>query len=185
MYKTVEKLQEVGFSKFQEQLQRQAFAYEWGAYILDALQPVPAANVITLKEQRDIRNAYLLITTKCDGHAVENVLESCAQGDAQAAFLSVRNFFHRNTQAGKTYAYKKLFGATMANTNSNITSWIAVVPRLAKILIASGGQADAAAQLSIFLDGLLPEFENIKIFLDQVANLDYDDACRRTLDYAQ
>jgi hypothetical protein len=184
MYKTVEKLQDVGFPKFQEQLQRQAFAYEWGAYILDALQPVPAANVITLKEQRDIRNAYLLITTKCDGHAVENVLESCAQGDAQAAFLSVRNFFHRNTQAGKTYAYKKLFGATMANTNSNITSWIAVVLRLAKILIASGGQADAAAQLSIFLDGLLPEFENIKIFLDQVANLDYNDACRRTLEYA-
>jgi hypothetical protein len=127
MYKTVEKLQDVGFPKFQEQLHRQAFPYEWGGYILDALQPVPAAHVITLKEQRDMRNAYLLITTKCDGHAVENILESCAQGDAQAAFLSVRNYFYRNTQAGKTYAYKNFFTATMANTNSNITSWIAVV----------------------------------------------------------
>ena len=91
MYKTVGKLQDVGFPKFQEQIQRQAFAYDWGAHILDALQPVPAANVITLKEQRDIRNAYLLITTKCDGHPVENIFEACAQGDAQNAFLSVGN----------------------------------------------------------------------------------------------
>ena len=185
MYKTVEKLQVVGFPKFHEQLQRQAFAYEWDGCILDAAQAVPAANSITLKTQRDIRNAYLIITTKCDGHAVENILESCTMGDAQAAFSAVRNYFHRSTQAGKTFAYKNFFTATMANTNSNITQWVAAVPRLAKILIASGGQADAAAQLSIFLDGLLPEFKSIKVFLDQVANLDYDDACRRTMDYAQ
>ena len=106
-----------------------------------------------------MRNAYLLITTKWHGHPVENILETCAQGDAQNAFLSVRNYFHRNTQAGRTHAY-----STMANANSNITAWIAVVPRLAKILVASGGQADTAAQLSIFLAGLLPEFENIKTF---------------------
>ena len=184
MYKTVEKLQDVGFPKFQEQLIRQAFACEWEDCILDATQPVPAAHVITLKTQRDLRNAYLLIMSKCDGHPVENVLEACAQGDAQAAFVAVRNYFHRSTQAGVTAAYKSFFTATMANTNSNITQWIAVVPRLAKILISSGGQAGATAQLSIFLDGLLPEFDQIKTFLDQVAGLDYDDACRRTMDYA-
>ena len=184
MYKSVDKLKDVGFPKFQDQLDRQAFAYEWGAHILDATQAVPAPGVITLKDERDIRNAYLVITSKCDGHPVENILEACPQGDAQTAFVSVRNYFHRNTQAGRTYAYKEFFGATMANTNSNVTAWIAVVPRLAKILVASGGQADQAAQLSIFLAGLLPEFEPIKIFLDQVANLDYNDACRRTLDYA-
>ena len=173
MYKTVEKLAEVGFPKFQDQLQRQAFAYEWAPYILDATQAVPAANVLTMKAQRDIRNAYLVITTKCDGHPVENILESVAQGDAQAACTAVRTYFHRSTQAGKSHAYKTFFGASMANTNSNITAWVAAVPRLAKILIAVGGQADAAAQLSIFLDGLLPEFGPIKVFLDQVQNLDY------------
>jgi hypothetical protein len=185
MYKTVETLKVVGFSKFQEQLKRQAFAYEWGGYILDAAQAVPAPNALTLKAQRDIRNAYLLIMTKCDGHVVENVLSTCAEGDAQAAFEAVRNYFHRNTQAGKTFALKAFSGATMASTNNNVTEWIATVPRLANILIAAGGQADAAAQLSIFLDGLLPEFEVIKVFLDQTANLTYADACKRTLDYVE
>ena len=184
MYKTVESLQKVGFPKFQEQLLRQAFAYEWGGFILDATQPVPGPNVITLKEQRDVRDAYLLITTKCDGHLVENILESVPQGDAQAAFVAVCDYFHWPTQSGKTTAYKDFFGASMASTISNITEWIAVVPRLAENLIACGGQADATAQLSIFLDDLLPEFALIKVFLDQAANPDYNDAARRTLDFA-
>jgi hypothetical protein len=156
MYKTVETLKKVGFPKFHEQLLRQSFAYEWSPFILDTTIAVPGVNAMTLKEERDTRNAYLVIVTKCDGHLVDNILESCPQGDARAAFTAVRNYFHRPTQGGQTKAYKDFFGATMASTDTNITQWVAAVPRLAKILIACGGQADATACISIFLDGLLP-----------------------------
>ena len=121
MYKTVETLKKVGFPKFHEQLLRQSFAYEWSPHILDTTIAVPGADAITLKEERDARNAYLVILTKCDGHLVENILESVPKGDARAAFTAVRNYFHRPTQGGKTKAYKDLFGATMASTDSNIT----------------------------------------------------------------
>ena len=44
MYKTVEKLHDVGFAKFHEQLQRQAFAYEWGGFILNTTHEASVPN---------------------------------------------------------------------------------------------------------------------------------------------
>ena len=183
MYKTVECLKDTDFAKFKDQLGRQAYAYEWDAHILNPGLPVPGR--LNLKDERDIRNAYMVIMNKCDGHPVENLLKACTQGDAQGAFRTVHNFFHRDTQAGKSAAYKDFYGASMANTDSNIVKWVAMVPDKAEILIAAGGQADAAAQLSIFLDGLLPEFKPIKTILEQTVNLTFADATLRVMDYAQ
>ena len=127
----------------------------------------------------------MVIVNKCDGHTVEHLLESCEQGDAQGAFRIVHNYFHRDSQAGKTVAFKDFYGATMANTDTDIVSWVARVRSLAKILIAAGGQANEDAQLSILLDGLLPEFKPIKTILDQTDALTYAIATTKIVDYAQ
>ena len=123
LYKTVGELKEIGYPKFKEQLRKQSFAYEWDDHILDLTLPIPAApSQVALRNRR---NAYMVIVNKCDGHTVEHLLESCEQGDAQGAFRIVHNYFHRDSQAGKTVAFKDFYGATMANTDTDIVSWVA------------------------------------------------------------
>ena len=143
LYKTVEPLKDVGYHKFREQLNRQSYAYEWPAHILDFDAAVPED--LSLKQERDVRNAYLVIMSKTDGHPVENLLEACTQGDARQAFRLVHNHFHRDSQSGRTAAYKDFFGATMSKTDTNIIEWTALVSRKAKVLLQAGGQADPTA----------------------------------------
>ena len=183
MYQTVDKLNEVGFPKFKQLIERQAYCYEWPKFILDRNVEVP--DELDLKQQRDVRNAYLLIMRKADGHPVESSLEQIEVGNARLAFRAVHNHFNPDTQAGRTACYKQLYTATMANTGSNILQWAALVPRRAKILIESGGEATESAQLFVLMDGLLPEFEKIKDILQDKDELTWLVATRKLIGYAQ
>ena len=186
MYKTVGSLKDTEYHKFQKQLQLQAYAYGWPSYILSS---DPAAAVLqnpTQKQELDARNAYLVLMNKTQGHTVENLLEACPQGDARQAYLIVHRFFHRNSQTGRTTSYKDFYGATMATTDTNIVEWIATVPRLAKILEQAGGQAaNEGAQLSVLLDGLLPEFEPVQTILNLTTDLRLSVAVTKIMDFAQ
>jgi hypothetical protein len=183
MYQTVDKLNDVGYYKFKQLLERQAYCYEWPDFILDKNAEVP--NELDLKQQRDVRNAYLLIMRKADGHPVESTLEQIEVGNARLVFRAVHNHFNPDTQAGRTASFKQFYTATMGNTGSNIIQWTALVPRRAKVLIESGGEANEAAQLSVLMDGLLPDFEKIKDILNDRDDLTLLVATSKLIGYAQ
>jgi hypothetical protein len=149
LHKTVGSLKDVGYYKLKQQLERAAYAYNWPEHILDLTAEEPEE--LNDEQKRAVRNAYLIIMAKTDGHPVENVLELCPIGDARGAFRLLDNFFHRTTQSGKTAAYQDFFNATMANSDTNIVEFTALVSRKARILIQAGGQADHSAKLSVLL----------------------------------
>ena len=96
MYDSVESLKDTSFHKLQQQLERAAYVYGWPANILDVdndnVDPNPDAETL-----HHIKNAYMVITTKCDGHPVENLLEAIQIGDAVAAWRCVYRHFNKNT----------------------------------------------------------------------------------------
>jgi hypothetical protein len=175
MYKTVKPLKEVGPHKFTAQLTRQAYAYGWPPHILDrsiddltdeerkAQHDDPNQSEAHLKNIYNIRNAFLVISTSCDGHQVENLMEMCPQGHARKAYDIVCTFFNPKTTSGKSEQYQSFFGSSMASSHTNIVEWVALVTRSAKDLISVGGQVDESAQISVLLSGLLPEFKDIKL----------------------
>ena len=81
--------------------------------------------------------------------------------------------------------YKAFVNATMASTGSTIVEWAATVRRNAKYLRLVGGQADDSAQLSVLLEGLLDEFSEIKLILDETDNLSLDKAIQRLTNHAR
>ena len=103
MYESIEPLNKTNFHKFQQQLGRAAFAYSWPDFILDVSQDVDANPDVAAT--RHIKNAYMVIMTKCDGHPVENLLESIQIGDAAAAWRCVYYHFNKNTVALCYYVF--------------------------------------------------------------------------------
>ena len=67
-----------------------------------------------------IRNAYLLLSRRCDNTTAAFVLEVCPQGDVVTAFNSVCDYHYPRTQAGKQRAYRAFNQATMANSHTTI-----------------------------------------------------------------
>jgi hypothetical protein len=183
MYQTVDELTASGFAKFRKSLELQAYAYDWHASILNPDAEVPEEP--TSKQICDVRNAYMLIARKTQGHPVENTLGRVKMGDAREAFKAVHAYFHPDSQSGRTASFKQFYGATMANTSTNIIGWPATVQERARNLEEVGGKADETAQLSILLGGLLPEFEKIKDILEDRDNLTFDLACNKLTAYAQ
>ena len=120
-----------------------------------------------LKTLLDIQNAYMVITTKCDGHQVEHLLETVEESRARAVVDTIRDYFYPNSTAGRRSIIKKFHNATMANSSTNIISWVALVRQNAKHLRGVGGSADEEEELSVLLNGLLPEFDKIKLILDE------------------
>ena len=117
MYGTVDTLSSSGYFNFRKSLELQAYAYDWPGYILNSAAAVPEAP--TLKQKRDVRNAYLLIARKTQGHAVENGIERIEVGDAREAFKAVHAYFHPDSQSGRTASFKQFYNATMDNTGTN------------------------------------------------------------------
>ena len=126
---TVPKLSESTFDTVDAALKRVAFKCLWADWILDPAIQKPALRNLTDKEDADERNAYMIITEKSQGHQVAYSMESVALGDAKAAYAAFFQHFHRSTAAGRHEATRNFYNATMANTNTNITEWLALVPR--------------------------------------------------------
>jgi hypothetical protein len=182
----VQSLKEVSYDKWKQQLERQAYAHGWPTNILDLQADEYDANDdAELEVTLNVRNAFMIIMNKTDGHDVEHLLEDCPQGNAQRAFRTVHNYFHRNSQSGKTAAYQAFFTASMSKSDCNIVQWPAIILRKAKALREAGGQADESAQISVLLGGLLPEFKPISLILNQQENLTMATATKTLVDFAQ
>jgi hypothetical protein len=180
--KTIDSLNDIGYAKLRDQLELEAFRNEWSPHILDTQVPRPTE--LSQKDKMDERNAYLIIMKKTDGHMVSSILEEITKGDAKGAFKALHNFFYNNPQAGKETAIRTFQSATMENTDTNVVDYIALVRRRDKILCEAGGQADADAQLTVLLDGLLPEFDFIKKTLHTLDNLTLGSTQIKTLQFA-
>jgi hypothetical protein len=195
MYKAVASVKDVGYHKFSIQLSRQAFAYQWAPAIISLDTPALTQAEITaaddidtpdgIKDKLDRRNAFLIILTATDGHPVENLLESLPTGNPRRAFDMIHSYFHPHTAAGLAGAYTNLFTSTMASSGTTIIAWVAHVSRAAKIVRESGGQADEKAELSVLLQGLLPEFKAIQTLLNQNRALDLVLAISSLTDFAR
>ena len=133
----------------------------------------------------DRRNAYLIIMHATDGHPVEDLLEAMPSGNPRFILQAIHNFFYPDTTAGHQTAYMNLFNSTMSSTGTTILAWTAHVSRCAKIVTVGGGSVDDKAQLAVILKGLLPEFAQIKLILNQRAGLTLADAITGLLDYAR
>ena len=170
-------LTEGGFDVLDDSLRRTGFANEWPAFILDVAVPEPAN--LTDKETVDKKNAYMLIVNKCQGHQVAHTMEppGVPLGDAKAAYRALFDFHHRSTNAGRGEATRNFYNVTMANSNTNVVEYIALVPR-------KGGAPAPADQLSVLLGGLLPEFKHIVTILNSNAALTLAHAKAELLDYA-
>jgi len=73
----------------------------------------------------------------------------------------------------------------MANTHTTIVEWVALVRQYAINLRQVGGQADDDAELSVLVSGLLPEFQEMRLILDQTENLTLQAAVRRLTNHAR
>ena len=180
---TVSKIKDVDFNTWRRQLERLGFSFGWHASILtlDALDPDDA----TLKHELDLRNAFLIIMWTTDGHDVQSSLEQVTMGDAREAFKTVHNHFHPNSMEGRMAAYDLFYGATMANTGTNILVWISTVKQRARVAAEAGALINDQAQLVKLLGGLLPEFDNIKDILNHMDQLSFKLACTKLIGYAQ
>jgi hypothetical protein len=164
-------------------LENQAYAYGWPSFILDLTEEPPANP--TTKQKLHIRNAYLVIINKTHGHVVANGLKLVERGDARAAFKRVHDFFQPDSQAGKNAAFRQFYRASMKTTNTNIMQWVAEVHLRSRILIEAGGQANETAQLSVLMDGLLPEFREMKTILEHDKSVTFQSACDSLIEHAR
>ena len=183
-----------GYDRFFKQFRRFALTYKWPAHILDETMPdltqverdaLDKNNPADLKTLLDIQNAYMVITTKCDGHQVEHLLETVEESRARTAVDTIREYFYPNSTAGRRSTIKKFHNATMANSSTNIISWVALVRQNAKHLRGVGGSADEADELSVLLNGLLPEFDKIKLILDETDGLTLQRAITKLTNHAR
>ena len=137
---TVPKLVDSNFESVDQALKRVAYKCHWATWILESKVAEPAR--LSDKDEADKRNAYLIITEKVQGHQVQYPMEMVKLGDAKAAYAVFFDHFHRATAAGRHESTRNFYNATMANTNSNIMEWLAMVPRRGKLLELVGGRAD-------------------------------------------
>ena len=194
-YRSIEKLKDVGYHKFYAQLSRIAYAYVWDnaiwglAVVALTLAQITADIALDTanshKRGLNCRNAYLLVMYATDGHTVENLIEALAPGDPRLLLDTIHRFFHPNTTAGLQTAYIDLFQGSMSTTGTTISSWISHVSRAAKIVRTSGGNADNSAELAVLLRGLLPEFAQIRTYLNQRPALTLPEAIAALMDFAR
>ena len=189
-------LKDAGFHSFFKQLKTQAFAYGWPPHILDIKGTTPD---LTATERADLdsddpddlmtilhmRNAYVAITEACTGHQVESLTESIPQGHAREVLDCIKDFHNPATTGGRRLAYNKFVNATMASTHTNIVEWIAEVRRNGQDLRQVGGHSDDDTELAMLLNGLLPEFSQIKLLLDETETMTMPEAVKRLTNYAR
>lgn len=185
MYDSIELLVKSDFNKFEQQLKRAAFMYNWPDYILDVNAVINNDVDPNAHEARHIKNAYMVIMTKCDGHCVENLLEAVEVGDAIAAWRTVYRHFNKDTVAGKSNAATKFYTASMSNTNTNVLGFIALITRRAKILVSAGSQVTEGDKVGRLLAGLLPEFKAVVTILNARPDLTFPIASEVITDFAE
>jgi len=131
-------MHEVEYHAWENRLRRVAFRFNWADYILGSPIPLPAANNQTAEEVCNLKNAFLVITTSCAGHEINDKLNDCPMGDARRAFQIVRESVYRPTAAGRQLANKNFYNMSMAVTDTTIGGFIALANRNRKVVESSG-----------------------------------------------
>lgn len=171
---TVDPLAESSFHKFQQQMLRVAHSCDWDATVLEG-EPREGedGNIApdTPKHDADVRIAYELIMTKTDGHPVEHKLEAVEVGDSAEAWRIVVDHFVQNTARGRRAANQDFYFTTMESTDSDLLEWSALCRRNSKNYALTGGQPTEADLITVFLGGLLREFEHIKDIVESSPDL--------------
>jgi hypothetical protein len=202
--KIVPMLQEIlDFDKFKKALTLAAYQFTWPEWILDLAFPedrvpqdarrnvndadgnqivVPA---LTLKNKLDTKNAYTIIMAKCEGHTVAYTLDDGAMGDARGTYKLLHDYFYRPTQAGKSSAFSSFYSMSMANTDTTLAAYLSMVASRSANVRQHGTEVDHATMITRILDGLLPEFDSIKLILEQRPGLTLADCKATLLDYAK
>ena len=170
------------FNAFEDSVKRFAYMYNWPDYILDLDGVAPAEP--NDNDKRHLKNAYMLIMDRCQGHLVANLLKGVPMGDALQAWKTVYRYHHKDTVAGRSNATMAFYGATMANTNSNVVEWIALVETRAKRLSSAGGTPTESDKLGTLLQGMLPEFKSVVTILHATPDLTYSYASGVITDFA-
>jgi hypothetical protein len=165
----IPKLKDVEYHIWARAVKKTGFRFRWPAYICDLSLDIPDLDQNTEKDDCDQSNAYLAITTQCQGHDIEEAMEEEIQlGDARGAFKKVHDHFYRPTEAGKQTGYKNLFTNKMENTDTNLAQFVALVSRNAKVVENLNGETISEGTIkSLILAGLLVEFDPIKPIIEQ------------------
>ena len=173
LYNAVDCLDNTNYEKWDKQIKRQANLFRWPKHITDLnaakvteQQLSTWAKASTKEGYRNhlcVRNAYAVITSTCDNHAVTHLLDTTVKVDhAQEAFRVVNDYFYPKSQPGLQRAYNNFFASTMETTNTTIVEWGAKVSKMANVIIAAGGTVDDNMKLSKLYSGLLDDFVLIK-----------------------
>ena len=197
-YKTVEKIKDVGYEKFYEQICRVAYAGEWDEKICDLsttaltdkeLQDdaalADAGDEQAFKRNLDRRAAYMIMMRAGDGHIVESLIRNLPRGNARVVLNCIHNYHYPKSTAGLQTAYVNFHTPTQASTGTTVVAWFAYISQAAKIVRTTGGFADDSTELVVLLKGLLPEFNQIRVYLHQQKGLTLIDACETIMDFAR
>ena len=201
LLKAVRPLNESGFLGLVDDLKLQGIQFGWDEDDLDHMYDMtqndwaPAKynglpekakkDIQALRQKLALKNAYVIIKKKCQGHKVEHLIKDIPVGRPRTVMNRIHNHFYPDDAAGKGKQSKKFLMATMSNTNTTIVDWIKHVDDSAAILVSVGGACDDALKTCVFLDGLLlPQFSPIKHSVEQIENCDYDMATRKVSNYA-
>jgi hypothetical protein len=163
----IPKLKEVDYHVWERAMKKTAYRFGWPEFILDLSLDIPDQNDNSEKEDCDIKNAYIAITTDCQGHEIEDAMDEIELGDARGAFKKVHDHFHRPTEAGKQTAYKNLYTNNMGSTDTNLAQFIALTSRNARVVKNNGETISEGTIKSLILGGLLVEFDPIKLIIEQ------------------
>ena len=187
LYKAVSPLEgSEGYDKWEKQIKRHSIISRWPNHICDLTAPKVTEQQLTTwknagskegyRNHLCVRNAYAIITSTCDDHAVTNILDTTVEvNHAQEAFRAVNTFFYPKSQPGLQRAYKNFFESSMASTNTTIVEWGAKVAKMAKVIKNAGGNADDAMMKSVLFHGLLPAFAHSKKMTERM-NLNFNES---------
>ena len=122
---------------------------------------------------------------KTNGHPVESKLESVDIGDSAEAWLTVRSYFVQVTARGRKAATKDFYDSTMENTDTNLLQWSALCRRNSKTYALTGGRPTEGDLITVYLGGLLDDFEKIKDIIESSDNDNFDSIIASVEDYAR
>ena len=160
---TVKELEVTGWDIFESTVRRVARRHQWDASLL-TIGPVQNRGNETMKERHDRENFFDLILDKVGKY--EHLLEDVQDNEANEAFQILHENFHRTTTAGFQQASLNFNGLSMEKEDVNISEFIAEVSKRAKRLARLNGTAGDIEKVSVLLSGLLPEFRDIKTYLN-------------------
>lgn len=183
--KTVDALKDTSYATFRQQLERLGFHNDWHPSILDHAAGPPSAAVLrTHKHGLDTKNAYMILMSKTDGSAVEDILKDVELGNAREVFHLVHEYHYRTSISGRGEANTRFYSSTMEKTGTNVMQWYALVVENAKLLRQAGATVDDSDMLCLLLSGLLPDFSHVKLLIEDKDAMTLPLAKKKLMDYA-